>query len=319
LVFSLCPDHNGSLGKSLGKMASPLAEVYSPPVCKLKFSDDNDPLVESEGENCSREPCAAPRFKYRSNFPEKDIQEIRKLLTTERQVQDETCYDFWRPDYERMMIDDWLVTRFLLRGTKLSQNEDTCVDESAIYARTMDLIRACAKFRLEYRINGSTKEDEFPFEWTKINGLFNYKPDLAGNQTIYLRVKLHRPREIESKKSRHEFKRMLLYTLEKCDQNLVNRPGKGVCCVFDMSDATFENIDIELLSWMIKSFKSCSPKLLCYVMVYNLPWFFCATFKLVSKTLMSKSNKQSLKFVYGDEILDYISPKNLPPYLAASL
>lgn len=282
----------------------------------------------------------APRFKYKTNYPIKDIQEIRKLLTLERENQNEDEYNFWTPDYKRMLKDDWLVTRFLLRGSKASQkyikvdcktkngsssdldeddeNNNTDKDK-LIYECTMQLVRSCAKFRRDYRINPETKDDEFPIEWLKVNGLFNHRPDLAGNPTIYLRICLHKPKLIETKEYRHEFKRLLLYTLEKCDQDLYNNMGKGVCCIFDMSYATFENVDLELASWMIKSFKSCSPKLLAYVIVYNLPWFFSATFKLLTTTLMSNSNKQCLKFVYGNEILKYVDYNNLPSYIRDSL
>lgn len=263
-----------------------------------------------------KDSILAPKFKYETNYPVKDIEEIRKLLTIERANQPAEEYQFWTPDYERMMKDDWLVTRFLLRGLKASQKQGKgSNDKVAIYKQTMNLIKSCANFRRDYKVNGLTKESEFPAEWLKTNGLFSFKQDLSGNPTMYLRIKLHKPKLIETKELKNDFKRLLLFTLEKCDQDLFNNPGKGICCIFDMSDATFENVDLDMMSWMIRSFKSCSPKLICYVVVYNLPWFFSATFKLISNTLMSNSNKQCLKFVYGNEILNYIDRDNLPEYM----
>lgn len=268
----------------------------------------------------------APRFKYQSNFPNEDLEEIRKLLELERKNQDQVEFDFWTADYERMKYDNWLVTRFLLRGLKASQKQSTMQSDQErtnkegltikpLYYHTIELIRLCAKFRRDYHVSPATKLNEFPSDWVKVNGLFNYKPDFAGNPTIYLRLSLHKPKLIETPESRFQFKRLLLYTLEKCDQDLTNNMGKGVCCIFDMSDATFENIDLELASWMIKSFKNCSPKLLAYVIIYNLPWFFSTTFKLLTTTLMSNGGKQCLKFVYGNEILQYIDYNNLPSYV----
>lgn len=303
------------------------------PSSKSKF-DLSSLLIRGSGNLTSknREPrfvILAQEFKYKENSSKKDIEIIRKLLTAERALQNEKDYKFWTSDYERMMQDDWLVSRFLIRGTKqankikssgsLELSDDNEAEQQAKFDCTMKLVRACAKYRQDYRIDGHTKLSEFPIEWTHLNGLMSYKPDLVGNPTIYLRTKLHRPKLIETKELRHEFKRLLLYTLECCDRDLYNKPGKAICCVFDMSEANFENVDLELVSWMIKSFKSCSPKLVCYVIVYNLPWFFSATFKLISSTLMSQSNKQSLNFVYGDEILNYIKFDNLPDYLRTKL
>lgn len=290
-------------------MTSYLTEIYPLSVQNPSFKNK----TSIDKRLSKKEYVSAPQFKYQSNFEKKYIEEVRRLLTAERANQNEEDFKFWTSDYERIMVDDWLVTRFLLRGLRASQKANQ-KEQNSIFVHTLNLIKSCAKFRHDYNINGNTSINEFPKDWIEVNGLFNYKPDLVGNPTIYLRIKLHKPNLIESKELRLKFKRFLLYHLEKCDQDLFNNPGKGVCCIFDMSEATFENIDLDLMSWMIKSFKSCSPKLLCYVIIYNLPWFFSATFKLISNTLMSNSNKQCLKFVYGDEIFNYIDHSNLPTY-----
>lgn len=278
-------------------------------------------MATEQSENLSK--SIASKIKQQTNCPEQDLKAIRKLLSAERDNQDLEEFQFWTPDFDRMMNDDWLVTRFLLRGSKAADKKFYFINQRKknedIYRETMNLIKLCAAFRLEYRINGLTKVGEFPKEWTSKNGLIKHGFDLIGNPVVYLRIKIHKPKLIGTKKLRHQFKRLLLFTLEECDKDLFNKPGKGICCVFDMSDATFENVDLELLTWMMKSFKSCGPKLLSYMIVYNLPWIFNATFKLISSTILSNSNKQSLRFVYGNEISDYISRNNLPMYLKDNL
>lgn len=317
-------------------MSTSLTELYFDQKKQvLKKSNKPSKLKSSKKITTANRVDLAPRFKYQMNFPKKDLDEIRRLLDLERKNQNKDEFDFWTADYERMKVDDWLVTRFLLRGQKAAQRlgaqmksiSESSSDEDSeeeyqvapLYRCTLELVRSCAKFRRDYNINPLTTLNQFPQEWLKVNGLFNYRPDLAGNPTIYLRISLHKPKLIETKELRFRFKRLLLYTLEKCDQDLLNNMGKGVCCIFDMSDATFENIDLELATWMIKSFKNCSPKLLAYVIVFNLPWFFSTTFRLITTTLMSNSNKQCLKFVYGNEILKYIDYSNLPQYVTESL
>lgn len=279
---------------------------------------------------------AAVKFKYQHNSARDDIERLREILIQERdrqmgQLPSEEL-DFYRADFERMLVDDWLATRFLLRGKKAyerllaseqASNRAEIKGEretrEAIYRETLELVKVCAKFRFDYRINKHTKEAEFPLDWVKVHGLFHYKADRVGNPTVYLRVALHRPKLIESLEARHLFKRYMLYTLERCDQQLHNRPGKAICCIFDMTRVAFENIDLELTSWMIKSFKNCSPKLMCYVIIYNPPWFFTATFKLICSTLLSESKRQSVKFAHGNEIIQYIDYDNLPHYIQSAI
>lgn len=285
---------------------------------------------------------SAVSFKYRSNASRQDLDDLRRLLTELRLEQadsmDPVEHKFYEPDYQRMMADDWLVTRFLLKGKKAfekaaesghrheilngTHDEQLCsgmnhlqLDRHATLKQSIELVKKCARFRFDYRINNQTCLDEFPSDWVKTNGLFNYKPDVNGNPTIYLRVALHRPKLIGSPEARHLFKRYMLYNVERCDQDLYNKPGKAICCVFDMTNVALENIDLELTTWMINSFKSASPKLICYVIIYNPPWFFTATFRVICNTLLSDSKRQSVKFASGNEILNYIDRNNLPPFM----
>lgn len=299
-------------------MANSLTQVQANPVQSVYTFEG---IFGGRGSNQPVSVTQAVPAKHHKVYPEVDLEQIRQLLKAERSRQTQDEFTFWTLDFERMLQDDWLVTRFLIRGSKatgLSSSNDRKFKQK-LYESTLDLIRACAKFRYDYRINSSTSLADFPSEWISVDGLFNHGKDQVGNPVMYLRIKLHKPKLIATKTLRHQFKRYLLYHLEKSDQELVNAPGKLICCVFDMSEATFENVDLELVSWMIKSFKICGPKLLSYAIVYNLPWFFSATFKLISNTLLSNSNRKSLKFVYGDEILEYISREELPEHVDISI
>lgn len=295
-----------------------------------KLTKDENNNNDGEKETLAQK---ALQFKYTSDAPRAEIEHIRKLIALQR---DQLAFsgeewDFFKPDYDRMMVDDWLVTRFLIRGKKASNfyaraeaavnlgDENADNDKQSIYTKTMDLIEICARFRYQYRVSAHTRESDFPPEWTKVNGMFHYRQDRAGNPIAYLRVALHKPKLIETEELRHQFKRYMLYVLEQCDQRLFKKPGKAICCVFDLSNVAFENIDLDLTTWMIKSLKDCAPKLLGYVIIYNPPWFFTATFKLISNTLLSNNKRQSVKFAHGDEILDYVHYIDLPPYLRLAL
>lgn len=319
-------------------------KLSSPPTSsKMEIDANNNEKQTAPYAKHHRQQTAAVAFKYHSNAASRDIDDLRQMLASLRREQanfmDPEEHKFYESDFERMMTDNWLVTRFLLRGKKIfekeaelgrgheilkseSSNDVQDLDQlnrQAVLMHTIELVKVCARYRFDYRINQQTNSDQFPLEWTKTDGLFNYKPDAEGNPTIYLRVAFHRPKLIATPEARHLFKRYMLHTVERCDQELNNKPGKAICCVFDMTNVAFENIDLELTTWMIKSFKSSSPKLICYVIIYNPPWFFTTTFKVICNTLLSNSKRQSVKFATGDEILNYINHANLPPYLKSSV
>lgn len=299
-------------------------------------TNNNDPSTKEIGTVANLKSCHVPDYKYKSNFPPHLIEELRQMLKFERARQSDDEREYWADDYNRMMKDDWLVTRFFLRGFKSSSSylynansdgeydendyedaEDHDSDEKTSKAlgfeKTIELLETCGRFRKEYNITMSTKLDEFPIEWVSANGLFNYKPDLKGNPTLWLRVRLFKPKQLYNDELRFEFKRFFLYMAEQCDKDLFNRPGNCACTIWDMTNATFENFDLEFVTWMIKMSK-LGPKYLNYVIIYNLPWFLNTTFKLfVNSFVLSKSH--TIKFAYGNQICSYIAKSNLPEYL----
>lgn len=236
------------------------------------------------------EQCDIPTFLYSKNCDQQLISETRRLLK-ERFTKNPD--NFYEHDYQRMLTDDWTVTRFLLRRR---------LDPK----RTAKLMEECGRFRKQYKMS-EVKLWEFPIEFHKAGGLFKYAPDRVGNITVYMRVKMYRRvPEISD-----VFKAFILCILEECD--LANG-GRGVAVIFDLSSCGLQNVDLSFLSWLLSSFRNYCPKGVSYILVYNLPWILNATCKL-AMTWMSESNRRALRFVHGDEIEQFIAPENLPDYL----
>lgn len=292
-------------------------------------------LCCSHQQECDQQqiPNLAPKFKHQNNCCQDDIERIRQLLLEARRNQPVELRNFHAIEFKRLMTDDWLITRFLLRGTKeaaralsISTNNDNnnnnnnqLLTKEYIYEQTMKLIDACANFKLQYQMASNLKIEDFPLEWTQTEGVLVHGYDRNGNVNIYMRCQLHKPKLIDKAELRHLFKRLLLFHLAESDIKLTNKPGSAICCIFDMTSASLENLDLELLAWMVSSFKHCSPKLLAYVIIYNLPWLFNATFRLLTRGLLSRNHQQGLRFVYGKEIINYIERVNLPRYLCERL
>uniref|UniRef100_A0A6G1SP44 Motile sperm domain-containing protein 2 n=1 Tax=Aceria tosichella TaxID=561515 RepID=A0A6G1SP44_9ACAR len=249
--------------------------------------DDSKKFVLPEEE------CDIPTFLHTKNCSPRLLEETRRLLK-ERYAKNPDS--FYETDYQRMLADDWTVTRFLLRRR---------LDPK----RTAKLMEECGKFRKTYKMS-ELKPCEFPREFHQAGGLFKYAPDRVGNVTMYMRIKMYRrvPEISEL------FKAFILCVLEQCD---VANGGRGTAVVFDLSGCGLQNVDLGFLSWLLSSFRNYCPKGVSYIMVLNLPWILNATCKL-AMTWMSQSNRRALRFVQGSAIEEFIAPENLPDYLGGS-
>ena len=250
-----------------------------------KSAQDNPLLPE--------EMCEIPTFLNTAPCAQHLIEETRRRLKKKYHKRPDS---FYQEDYQRMLNDNWTVSRFLLR----------CRLQPKRAARLME---QCGKFRREYRM-GVSKLSDFPIEFHRAGGLFKYAPDRVGNQTLFMRVKMHR-RVPELSQIMREF---ILCCLEECDKA---NNGRGTAVIFDLTNCGLQNVDPGFLFWLVYSFRNYCPKGLSYIIVYNLPWILNATAKLALSWL-SSTNRKRLRFVSGDGIKDFISPENLPDYMGGT-
>lgn len=266
--------------------------------CKLSSESNSKSSKKSSKDDKAafvlpEEQCDIPTFLQTKNCDQSLIDETRRLLQERYAKNPDSFYDH---DYKRMLTDDWTVSRFLLRRR---------LDPK----RTAKLMEECGRFRKQYKMS-EMQLWEFPIEFHKAGGLFQYAQDRVGNITLYMRVKMYRRvPEISD-----VFKAFILCVLEQCD---VANGGRGTAVIFDLSGCGLQNVDLSFLSWLLSSFRNYCPKGVSYILVYNLPWILNATCKL-AMTWMSASNRRALRFVYGDEIENFIARENLPDYLGGS-
>lgn len=261
-------------------------------------SDDEAPQHNKSSDEKSKyvlpeEQCDIPTFLHTKNCDPHLIAETRRMLIERYNKNPDNFYD---TDYKRMLSDDWTVSRFLLRRR---------LDPK----RTVKLMEECGRFRKQYKMS-EVKLWEFPIEFHKAGGLFKYAPDRVGNNTVYMRVKMYR----RVPELSDVFKAFLLCVLEESDSA---NGGRGTAVIFDLSGCGLQNVDLGFLSWLLSSFRNYCPKGVSYILVYNLPWILNTTCKL-AMTWMSASNKRALRFVYGDEIENFIARENLPDYLGGT-
>lgn len=263
--------------------------------------DDSHSLSQHEPEDKSaqdnpllpEELCEIPTFLNTACCDKKLVEATRVALKKKYAKRPES---FQKEDYERMLVDDWTVSRFLLR-CRLNPK------------RAAKLMEQCGKFRHEYRM-GISKLSDFPIEFHRAGGLFRYAPDRVGNQTLFMRIKMHR-RVPELSQIMKEF---ILCVLEDCDRA---NNGRGTAVIFDLTQCGLQNVDPGFLFWLVYSFRNYCPKGLSYIIIYNLPWILNATAKLALSWL-SSTNRKRLRFVSGEGIKDFIAPENLPDYMGGT-
>lgn len=256
---------------------------------RSKSSEDHEEDEDNKNALMPEEDCDIPTFLHTKDCDKHLIERTRVLL---RERFEKNPDNFYEDDYKRMLVDDWTVSRFLLRRR---------LDPK----RTAKLMEECGRFRKQYKMS-EVKLWEFPIEFHKAGGLFKYGPDRVGNLTVYMRVRMYRRvPEISD-----VFKAFILCVIEMAD---VENNGRGVAVVFDLSGCGLQNVDLSFLSWLLSSFRNYCPKGLSYIIVYNLPWILSTTCR-VAMTWMSATNRRALRFVHGDEIENFIAKENLPDY-----
>lgn len=261
----------------------------------LKHSADGDKSENPLHENplLPEELCQIPTFANTKCCDRELIDKTRQLLEERYDV----IKDFINvEDHQRMLVDDWSVSRFLLR-TRLDPE------------RACQLIEQCGRFRMEYKM-GIMKPSDFPIEFYESGGMFRYAPDRVGNETIYMRVKMHR-REPDLAKIMRSF---ILCIVEECDRA---NNGRGTAVVFDLTGCGLQNLDPGFLLWLLYSFRNYCPKGLSYIIVHNLPWILTATAKWAMSWL-SETNRRRLRFTNDDGIRAFIAPENLPDYMGGT-
>lgn len=252
---------------------------------EAKSAQDNPLLPE--------ELCEIPTFLNTACCDKRLVEATRVSLKKKFAKRPES---FLREDLDRMLEDDWTVSRFLLR----------CRQDPK---RAAKLMEQCGKFRREYKM-GRSKLADFPIEFHRAGGLFRYAPDRVGNQTLYMRIKMHR-RVSELSQIMKEF---ILCVLEDCDRA---NNGRGTAVIFDLTASGLQNVDPGFLFWLVYSFRNYCPKGLSYIIIYNLPWILNATMKLALSWL-SSTNRKRLRFVSGEAIKDFIAPENLPDFMGGT-
>jgi len=208
-------------------------------------------------------------------------------------------YDDRDVDRIRTGDDDSTLSRYL-------QAKNGSIDDA------LKSLLTAMKWRKSLGVNGLTG-DSFPREFYQMGGLFAYGYNRNGAQLIVFRVRQNKKLNVWTEL----LKKYIVYLIETESRRFANDQSKGVCVVFDCNGAGISNVDIDLLSFIVGTFRDYYPGLLDSVVINELPFLLKYVFQLVLSWL-PREHRELLHSVSKDDINQYIAAEELPDFMGGT-
>lgn len=229
-----------------------------------------------------REPRGPVVQQVRDQFLEKEF----KLAPDE----------YYQEDIKMVENMDFLLQRYVIMQRK---NIDASVK----------MVSQMLKWRKErklYELNDSM----FPQELTICGAAFTYEEDKFGNRTLYLRASMCK-NCAELKSAMKDF---LSYLLFKIDDS---KDGSTYAVIMDLTNTTWTNYDLDLLTHFVALLKDYFPVNLDYVLAINFPWILSAAWSLI-KRLIPAEKRDVVQFINSNKVFDFIPKENCPDFLGGT-
>lgn len=216
----------------------------------------------------------------------------------------------------KALVED-LRKRLLSRGPELHQFNQKDIDnvqKNDLYVwlflkhkdkdveKALEMMVDCLKWREEFGIN-ALMERNIDRRLFEIGFLYPHNKDKNGNPLLLFHTKLYKKELYDL----NEVKKLFAFGLEKM---ACNNRGKKVTLIFDMQDAGFSNMDMDLVKFVITCFQTYFASMLEYLIVFETPWMLTAAWKIV-KTWLSTEGISKIKFTNKTEIFQYVAPDQL--------
>ncbi|XP_032528403.2 motile sperm domain-containing protein 2-like [Danaus plexippus] len=109
----------------------------------------------------------------------------------------------------------------------------------------------------------------------------------------------------KGQKNVDEVKKIIIYWLERIERE---EDGKKITLFFDMDGCGLNNMDIEIIMYMVTLLKNYYPNLINYIIIFQLPWMLSAGFKIVKGILPAEAIER-LRTVNKDKLKELVAPE----------
>lgn len=218
------------------------------------------------------------------------VVELRQLILEDIQ---KTPEKFSHEDVQKVYSNQWFVERYLLRMK---------LDVKAAHA----MLRKA----LEFRNSPVISIREFPHEFYRIGAIFSYEPDRKGNIPVWMRIRMNQKIPLVQQFT----KSFLFRIIEEAD---ARAQGRGIVLCFDLQGAGIQNVDMDLLFFVITTLVNYFPKGLSYMLVHELPWYLRSVWH-IAKQWLSEDHKDLVKFSDSHTIYEYFEERALPDFMGGT-
>ncbi|XP_053210657.1 motile sperm domain-containing protein 2-like [Panonychus citri] len=256
--------------------------------------DSNGNRIDSEGNHsCGTKSNTRDESQPKRDYSKK-IEDVRSQVKGHF-TENPDLYD--ADDLEKVFTNDFYVCRFL-RWCK------------GDIKKSVNMILKCFQWRkssgLIYR-----KPTDFPSEFYKSGGLFNYQPDLLGKPTLYMRAKfMHKVAELDA-----PFKDFMAYKINEIDESCGKMASWTI--IIDCAEIGWANVCIDMLRYLISIMSNYFPLGLKQVIVLDIPWILDAIRKMISSMLPEEALKV-VTFTSRKKLPDFVDPKNSPDFVCGT-
>ncbi|XP_013163394.1 PREDICTED: motile sperm domain-containing protein 2-like [Papilio xuthus] len=122
--------------------------------------------------------------------------------------------------------------------------------------------------------------------------------DIDGCLIFILKWKLYN----KGVKNVEELKKVVVYWLERLERE---ESGKPITVFFDLDGCGLNNIEVEVVAYMITLLKNYYPKFVNYIIIYQMPWIMSAGYRIV-KGLLPARAVERLRVINKEKMKDII-------------
>src|SRR5699024_8715434 len=128
----------------------------------------------------------------------------------------------------------------------------------------MEMMKRTGQWRHQLKLP-QLRDEDFPAELFKNGCLFAHESDLDGNRVLYIRASQHK----KSKELAQLRQLFAAYTFNKLD---METGGRGICAVFDCTNAGIRNVDLDFMRFFVDSYIQHCPFGVKHILVLDMPW-----------------------------------------------
>lgn len=207
--------------------------------------------------------------------------------------------DYHFRDLERLQKDNEWIKAFYRHSIEDIDKTLTLIDEVLVWRKALD-------------INSLLKPGKLPVdeELFKKGLVFVRNEDINCIPMMHFIIKNHR----KDAYSQIELFRFISYFFEKAYKFNSEDP---IVLVFDMTDAGYNNLDMDMIKFVVTCLKTYYPSLIDYMIIYQMPFVFNAAWKVIRNWLPAEAVKL-VKFCDKKNIRDYIQESQLFVHMGGS-